>query len=45
MFKDSLTDVVEEVMHSLASQKMEVWDSFKEKNDKGKQKKVKRYTQ
>ena len=35
MFKDSLTDVVEEVMHSLASQKMEVWDSFKEKNDKG----------
>lgn len=34
-FKDSLTDVVEEVMHSLATQKMEVWDSFKEKNKQG----------
>jgi hypothetical protein len=35
MFKDSLTDVVEEVMHSLSSQKMSIWDNFQEKNDKG----------
>lgn len=34
-FKDSLTDVVEEVMHSLASQKMKVWENFKEKNKQG----------
>ena len=34
-FKDSLTDIVEEVMHSLASQKMAIWENFKEKNAQG----------